>query len=164
MNSLYIKFVVESMVAPLPIPPPLWNKVPPESQAAILDHVRSLERRIAELEAENADLRRRLAQLEHDLQIIRQRGQRTPNRRHDSQAVPTDRRRKDHRRHPGSFRPEPPPGTVFIDHDVHPKECSHCGASDLEPTGQFQDHFMADLPEPKIQWHRYRRYVYRCRS
>jgi Transposase IS66 family/zinc-finger binding domain of transposase IS66 len=151
------------MVAPLPIPPPLWNKVPPESQAAILDHVRSLERRIAELEAENADLRRRLAQLEHDLQIIRQRRQRTPNRRHDSKAVPTDRRRKEHRQHPGSFRPEPPPGTAFIDHDVHPKECSHCGASDLEPTGQFQDHFMADLPEPKIEWHRYRRYVYRCR-
>jgi transposase len=151
------------MVAPLPIPPPLWNQVPPGSQAAILDHVCSLERRIAELEAENADLRRRLAQLEHDLQVIRQRGQRTSKRRHDPGAVPTDRRRKEHRKHPGFFRPEPPPGTVFIDHDVHPKQCSHCGASVLEPTGQFEDHFVADLPEPKLEWHRYRRYVYRCR-
>jgi hypothetical protein len=152
------------MVAPLPIPPPHWNHVPPGSQAAILDHVRSLEQRIAELEAENADLRRRLAQLEHDLQIIRQRGQRTTNRRHDPKTVPTDRRRKEHRQHPGSFRPEPPPGTVFIDHDVHPRQCSHCGGRDLEPRGQFRDHFVADLPEPKLEWHRYRRYVYRCRS
>jgi transposase len=160
---LYINFVVEGMVAQLPIPRPLWNKVPPGSQAAILDHVRSLEQRIADLEAENADLRRRLAQLEHDLQIIRRRGQRTPNRRHDPDAVPKDRRRKEHRQHPGFFRPEPPPGTVFIDHDVHPKRCSHCGGSALEPTGQFQDHFVADLPEPKLEWHRYRRYVYRCR-
>src|SRR5262249_10774861 len=115
------------------------------------------------LEAENADLRRRLAQVEHQLQNIQRRGKRTPNRRNDPKAAHTDRRCKEHRQHPGFFRPEPPPGTVFIEHDVHPKQCSHCGASDLEPTGQFEDHVMADLPEPKIEWHRYRRHVYRCR-
>src|SRR5262249_57874670 len=41
--------------------------------------------------------------------------------------------------------------------------CSHCGAHDLESTGQFEDHFVADLPEPKLEWHRYRRYISRCR-
>jgi Transposase IS66 family/zinc-finger binding domain of transposase IS66 len=146
-----------------PIPERPWNTVPPQAQAAIRALVDSLEQRIAELEAENADLRRRLAQLEHDIQTIRQRSQRTPNRRHDPNSPRTDRRRKEHRKHPGFFRPEPPAGTVFIEHDVHAQQCSHCGAKDLEPTGRFEDHFVADLPEPKIEWHRYRRHVYRCR-
>jgi hypothetical protein len=146
-----------------PIPAPLWNTVPPEAQAAILARVDSLEQRIAELEAENADLRRRLAQVEHELQNIRRRGKRPRFGRPDSNGLPTDRRRKEHRQHPGFFRPEPPPGTVFIEHDVRPVQCSHCGACDLESTGRFEDHLVADLPEPKLEWHRYRRYIYRCR-
>lgn len=146
-----------------PIPTPLWNSVPPEAQAAILSLVASFEQRIAELEAENADLRRRLAQVEHDLQNIRRRGKRPPNHGRNPEAPPTDHRRKEHRKHPGYFRPEPPPDTVFIEHDVRPQQCSHCGARDLEPTGQFEDHVVADLPEPKLEWHRYRRHVYRCR-
>jgi hypothetical protein len=125
--------------------------------------VRSFEQRIAELEAENAELRRRMAQLEHQLQNIRQRGKR-PSHRHDDPKTPrTDHRRKEHRHHPGFFRPEPPPGTVFQEHEVHPDQCAHCGAHDLEPTGLFEDHIVADLPEPKLEWHRYRRHVYRCR-
>ena len=35
-----------------PVPEPLWHTVPPEAQAAILAAFTSLERRIAELEAE----------------------------------------------------------------------------------------------------------------
>ena len=122
-----------------------------------------LRERIAELEAENAELRRRLAQLEHELEKIRQRSKR-PRDGHNAPKGPRpDHRRKEHRKHPGTFRPEPPPETDFIEHDVHPQQCSHCGASDLEPTGQFEDHFVADIPEPKIEWHRYRRHLYRCR-
>jgi transposase len=147
-----------------PIPAPLWDTTPPEAQAAILALVASLEQRIADLEVENADLRRRLAQVEHQLQNIQRRGRRTPRRRHDSQGPATDHRRKEYRQHPGSFRAEPPPGTAFIEHDVRPQQCSHCGARDLESTGQFEDHFVADLPEPKIEWHRYRRHIYRCRG
>jgi transposase len=151
------------MTARPPIPASLWDAIPPEAQAAILAHLVSLERRIADLEAENAELRRRLAQVEHQLQNIRRRGQRPSRRRDPTQGPRTDRRRKEHRHHPGSFRPEPPPGTVFIEHDVRPQQCAHCGAHDLESTGQFQDHFVADLPEPKLEWHRYRRHIYRCR-
>jgi transposase IS66 family protein/transposase IS66-like protein len=122
-----------------------------------------LRERIAELEAENAELRRRLAQVEHELQKIRQRGKRPRSGRNDPKGSRADHRRKEHRKHPGCFRPEPPPDTNFIEHDVHPQQCPHCGAGDLEPTGQFEDHFVADIPEPRIEWHRYRRYVYRCR-
>ena len=151
------------MAAQPPIPASLWNAISPEAQAAILALVTSFEQRIAELEAENADLRRRLAQVEHQLQKIRLRGKRPSHRRDEAHGPRTDHRRKEHRHHPGSFRPEPPPGTVFIEHDVRPQQCAHCGAHDLESTGQFQDHFVADLPEPKLEWHRYRRYIYRCR-
>jgi hypothetical protein len=121
------------------------------------------DRRIAELEAENAELRRRLELLEQQLQAIRQRGKKTraaadPKRRAD------DRRRKKHRKHAGFFRPEPPPDTVFIEHDVHPRQCTHCGGDELEATGKFEDHFVADIPEPEIDWHRFRRHIYRCRA
>lgn len=122
-----------------------------------------LRERIAELEAENAELRRRLAQLEHELQRIHQRGKRPRNGHHDPKGPRADHRRKEHRKHPGFIRPEPPPNTDFVEHDVHPQQCSHCGSSDLEPTDQFDDHFVADIPEPKVQWQRFRRHVYRCR-
>jgi transposase len=146
-----------------PIPAPLWNTIPPEAPAAILALVASREQGIADWEAENANLRRRLAQVEHPLQTIRQRGKRPSHRRDEAHRPRTDRRCQEHRQHPGCFRPEPPPGTLFIEHDVRPPQCSDCGACDLEATGQFADHFVADLPEPKLEWHRYRRYIGRCR-
>jgi transposase len=121
------------------------------------------DQRIAELEAENAELRRRIAQLEHQVQQFLQRRQRKTSRGTPRQGTPNDRRRKEHRQHPGSFRPDPPPDATFIEHDVHPKQCTHCGSDDLEPTKDFEDHIVADLPEPKLEWHRYRRHVYRCR-
>jgi transposase len=122
------------------------------------------DQRIAELEAENAELRKRIAQLEHQLQTILQRRKRRSVKASPRQGTPADRRRKEHRKHPGVFRPEPPPGTTFIEHDVHPEQCIHCGSDDLEPTDAFDDHFVADIPEPKLEWHRYRRHVYRCRG
>jgi transposase len=130
----------------------------------VMDELQQLRERNAELEAENAELRRRLAQLEHELQQIRQHRKRSGAGPTDPKASRTDRRRKKYRQHPGSFRPEPPPGTVFVEHDVHPQQCCHCGGHDLEATDQFEDHIVADLPEPKIEWHRYRRHVYRCRG
>jgi transposase len=129
-----------------------------------MDDFELLRQENAELKAEIADLRRRLAQLEHELQKIRQRRKRTSGPAAGQQKPKPDHRRKEHRKHPGSFRPDPPPGTVFIEHDVYPNQCSHCGDCDLEATGQYEDHFVADIPEPKIEWHRYRRYVYRCRG
>jgi hypothetical protein len=129
-----------------------------------MDELQRARQENAELKAENAELRRRLAQLEQELQKIHQRRKRTRQGPQDPTATAQDRRRKNHRKHPGSVRPEPPPGTVFIEHEVHPQECCHCGSDDLEPTGQWQDHVVADIPVPKIEWHRYRRHVSRCRN
>lgn len=122
------------------------------------------DRRIAELEAENAELRRRVEQLEQQLQRVLQRRKRRTGGGSPRQGTPADRRRKEHRQHPGVFRPEPPPGTVFIEHDVHPHECHHCGSDDLEPTKEVETHIVADIPEPKLEWHRYHRHIYRCRT
>lgn len=121
------------------------------------------DQRIAELEAENAELRQRIAQLEQQLQQFHQRRKRRTAQRPPRQGTPADRRRSEHRQHPGVFRPEPPPGTTFIDHEVHPQQCTHCGSNDLEPTGTFDEHIVADIPEPKLEWHRYRRHRYHCR-
>jgi hypothetical protein len=125
-------------------------------------HNARLVARNAELVAENADLRHRLTQLEHQLQQIHQRRKRTNAKRPPKAGTPADRRRQEHRQHPGSIRPDPPPGTVFVEHEVHPTQCPHCGSADLEATGTYEDHFVADLPEPKVEWHRYRRHVHRC--
>jgi transposase IS66 family protein/transposase IS66-like protein len=118
----------------------------------------------AQLRAEYAELQRRLAQVEHQLQQIQQRRKRTQAKRPPKAGTPADRRRRAHRQHPGSVRPEPPPGTPFVEHQVHPAQCPRCGSADLEATGDFDDHFVADIPEPKVEWHRYRRYVHRCRQ
>jgi transposase len=128
----------------------------------IMDDPRDL--RIAELEAENAELRRRIAQLEHQIQTFLQRRKRSKNQRPPRQGTPNDKRRQEHRKHPGVFRPEPPPGTAFIEHEVRPEQCPHCGSGELEATGQFEDHVVADIPEPKLEWHRYRRHIHRCRG
>jgi transposase len=128
------------------------------------------QQRLLELEAENADLkaevaelRRRLAQVEHQLQQVHQRRKRAQAKRAPRAGTPADRRRKGHRQHPGCVRPQPPPGTPFTEHDVRPTQCPHCGSAELEATGAFDDHFVADIPEPKVEWHRYRRHVHRCR-
>ena len=80
---------------------------------------------------------------------------------------------------PGHPRRPPPPGTppasrrlppratpdtTFVEHAVQPECCTHCGSADLAATGTFTDHVVADLPEPKLEWHRYRRHVYQCRA
>jgi hypothetical protein len=120
------------------------------------------DQRIAELEAENAELRKRIAQLEHQLQTFLQRRKRSKPKGKPRQGTTDDQRRKEHRKHPGVFRPDPPPDTQFIEHEVHPQQCTHCGSGELEDTGKFDDHIVADIPEPKLEWHRYRRHIHRC--
>jgi transposase len=135
-----------------------------DDRPQLVERIRALEAQHAELVAENAELRGRIAQLEHQVQQFLQRRKRSKSRRPPRAGTPADRRRAGHRQHPGVVRPEPPPGTAFIEHEVHPQQCPYCGSADLEATGAFDDHFVADLPEPKVEWHRYRRHVHRCRQ
>ncbi|MGE0377465.1 MAG: hypothetical protein AB7Q45_18810, partial [Planctomycetaceae bacterium] len=34
----------------------------------------------------------------------------------------------------------------------------------MHPTGRFSDHFVEDIPAPKVEVHRYRRHVCRCQT
>src|SRR3954453_18917731 len=105
-----------------------------------MDELQQLRERNAELEAENAALRRRLAQVEHELEKILQRRKRTGADRTKPRSSRTDRRRKKHRNPPGPVRAEPPPDTVLIEHEVYPQQCTQCGGRDLEVTDQYEDH------------------------
>jgi len=59
-----------------------------------MDDQQRLRERIAQLQAENAELQRPLAQLEHEHQKIHQPNKRTPHSRDESNGTRTDRPRK----------------------------------------------------------------------
>lgn len=118
--------------------------------------------RISELEATNAEQKSRIEELESEL---KRRGKsfrpksNTPKRA----AQGPDRRRLGERKHPGSTRAEPLDPDQAVHHDVHVEHCPFCGG-DVDATGAFDDRFVTDLPEPKVEVHRYRRHLYRCRG
>jgi hypothetical protein len=59
---------------------------------------------------------------------------------------------------------KPRPDGHTIHHDIRPGQCLYCGSCELEPTGAYEDHYVEDTPEPKVELHRYRRHVHRCRA
>jgi transposase len=132
-------------------------------QQQLLRRIATLQDRVADLEQQLAERDVRIAALEEELRrrgkVYRPRTNLPPpaERRHD-------RRRRRYRKHPGVFRPAPRPDADAIHHDVHPGKCPYCGSSELEPTGAYEDHYVEDIPEPKVELHRYRRHVHRCRA
>ena len=129
-----------------------------------------LRRQVGELFEEVALLRRqlderdaRIAELEAELKRRGKRYRPQANAKKQAKKTP-DRRQQPHRKHPGVFREPPVADENTIDHDVRLACCPHCGCEDLEETGRFDDHFVEDIPEPKIELHRYRRHVQTCRG
>jgi hypothetical protein len=129
-----------------------------------------LRRQVEELLGEVALLRQQLA--ERDARIaelefeLKRRGKRfTPkaNAKKAAKKSP-DRRKKPHRKHSGVFREPPVADENTIDHDVRLECCPHCGCEDLQDTGDFDEHFVEDIPEPKVELHRYRRHLQKCRG
>lgn len=137
-----------------------------------MDDGHRLQKRIEQLEALVADLRQQLA--ERDARIeeleaeLKRRGKNyrpKPNTKPKSKPR-IDRRTKKHRQHPGSQREidfSRVPEEDIIHHDVEPEHCPVCGGTQLERTGQFEDHYQEDIPEPKVEVHRYRRHICRCK-
>lgn len=134
----------------------------------LLNRIAVLERQTAALQNQNHQLRQQLA--ERDSRIaeleeeLRRRGK---NYRPKPNAAATpkskrDRRRKGSRKHPGMFRTPPTPDKDTVHHDVHPEQCPQCGCRELEPTGEFTDHYVEDIPEPRVELHRYRRHIDYC--
>jgi hypothetical protein len=119
--------------------------------------------RVAELEQENAELRARNTELEAELKRRGKRYRPKANVTKCAKKSP-DRRKRPHRKHPGVFREPPLPDENTIHHDVRLDRCPHCGCQELDETGDFVDHLVEDIPEPKIELHRYRRHVQKCRG
>jgi hypothetical protein len=126
--------------------------------------------RVAEWEARNAELQRRNAELEaRNVELERQlkrRGKKytpKPNTK-KSGGQKTDRRKQPHRTHPGVFREPPTPDEDTIYHDVRLPCCPHCGGEDLQDSGRFDDHWVEEIPQPKVELHCYRRHEQECQQ
>lgn len=123
-----------------------------------------------ELRRSHDDLRQTLAEREARIEELeeelRKRGKNyrpKPNRKKASAKV--DRRKKPHRKHGGEFRqlPDDIPDDQLTHHDVYPDACT-CGCRDFLAIGEFDDHFQVDIPEPKPEYHRFRRHMMKCRD
>lgn len=122
--------------------------------------IAELERQLAELRALLAEREARIAELEEQL---RRRGKNyRPKPSTPPRGKTVDRRKKGFRRHGGFFRAPPQPEEVTHHHDVYPECCPHCQGGKLEATGEYDDHFQTDIPEPKVEVHRFRRHVMKC--
>ena len=105
----------------------------------------------------------RIAELEAELKRCGKRYRPKANAKQQAKKTP-DRRKQPHRKHPGVFREPPVVDENTIDHDVRLERCPHCGCDELEETGRFDDHLVEDIPKPKIELHRDRRHIQKCRE
>lgn len=132
-----------------------------DDREALLARIARFEALVAEQAATIAAQAARIAELEGEL---RRRGKKfVPKANAAGQPKPKrDRRTRPFRKHPGQTRPEPP-ATDAIHHDVCVESCPACGGA-MTPTGEFSDHFVEDIPQPRVEVHRYRRHVCRCEA
>lgn len=126
----------------------------------LLARIAALEALIADQAAIITAQAQRIAELEAELGRRGKRFRPKPNAAKRAR-TPLDRRRAALRKHPGQTRPDPPAGDDLIHHDVYVEQCPTCGER-LEPTGEYTDHVVEEIPQPKVAVHRYRRHRCRC--
>jgi hypothetical protein len=140
-----------------------------EDAATLREQVAALLARVAELEQQREKHVAQIAELEAELERLRRKGYKPqPNRKTPPKSQKQDRRTKRHRKHPGTFR-EPPrldeiPPEQVQHHEVSLEHCPCCGSSRLKATGEFEDHVVVDIPEPRPEYHRYRRHEFECQD
>lgn len=126
----------------------------------LLARVAALEAQLAQREARIVELDSQVAELTVELQR-RKKGFRPKANTTTRRKSMKDRRRKGDRKHPGFVRPPAEAGPDTIPHDVRFDACPECGGR-LTETGEFDDHIVEDIPEPRVEVHRYRRHKQRC--
>jgi transposase len=138
------------------------------TRQALEQRLAQLEQRVAELQQTLAEKEARIAELQtQNAELQSQLHQRSQKYRPKANTKPrgkkhTDRRRVPHRTHGYHTRPEPPADAELIHHDVQPAACPFCEGPRLERTGEFEDHLQEEIPQPQVEWHRYRRHQCRC--
>ena len=116
---------------------------------------------VAALRTENAELKSQVAELQ--LELVRRKKGFRPKANTSTRTKSTkDRRKADERKHPGSTRPEPPIDESTVQqHDVTADVCPECQGT-LVDTGEVIEQIVEDIPQPKVEVHRYLRRVYEC--
>ena len=115
----------------------------------------------AALRTENAELKSQVAELQLEL-VQRKKGFRPKANTSTRTKSTKDRRKSGERKHPGTTRPEPPIDESTIQqHEVTADVCPECQGTLLD-TGEFIDQIVEDIPQPKVEVHRYRRHIYEC--
>ena len=140
-----------------------------EDVIALREQVAALLRQVAELKQQLAQRDARIGELEAELERVRKRGFKPQsNRKPPVGPKRQDRRKKRFRKHPGVFRDPPPldeiPPEQIQQHDVNLEQCPCCGSERIVATGKYEDHLVTDIPEPKPEYHRYRRHEFRCKD
>jgi len=128
-----------------PISAPLWNTVPPDAQAALMDVFDSLRCRIAELD-------RRVADLEARLQLNSTNSSKPPSSdpiglKRKPPAPPTGRKSGGQPGHPKAQRPLVPPEKIRSSTDCRPNSCRRCAHPLLGDDPNPLIHQVADLPK-----------------
>ena len=141
------------MSATSPIPPELWSKTPADAQAAVLDLVESLERRIADLEAR---LKRDSSNSSRPPSTEPLHVKRQPPRPHSG------RRRGGQPGHKRHARAMVPPERLAGLVECRPDACTRCGhrlhGDDPDPIR----HQVAELPEVRPEVIEYRLHRLTC--
>ena len=116
---------------------------------------------VAALRTENAELKSQVAELQ--LELVRRKKGFRPKANTSTRTKSTkDRRKADERKHPGTTRPEPPINEQTVQqHDVTAEVCPECQGT-LVDTGEVIEQIVEDIPQPKVEVHRYLRRVYNC--
>jgi transposase len=145
------------MISQPPIPEPLWSAVPPEAQAALLAAWKSLQDRIAELEA-------RVHDLEARLKLNSTNSSKPPSSdpiglKRKPPTPPSRRKRGGQPGHPKAFRALVPPEKLRSSRDCKPSACRHCGHALAGDDPNPLIHQVADLPqiEPIVDEYRLHR-------
>ena len=141
----------------LPIPEPLWGTVPADAQAALLEAWKSMQDRIAALEATVRDLQARL-------QLNSTNSSKPPSSdpiglKRKPPTPPSRRKRGGQPGHPKAFRALVPPEKLRSSQDCKPSACRRCGHA---LSGEDPDpliHQVAELPriEPIVDEYRLHR-------
>lgn len=135
------------MDAPPPLPPDVLASLPP----AVVELIRWLQARIAQLEADNAELRARLQQ--NSTNSSRPPSSDPPHVKPAPPRPPTGRRRGGQPGHPRHERKLLPP-TRVVEH--RPVACDHCGTLLLgtDPRPEVRQVVEWPRPEPQVVHHR----------
>jgi transposase len=141
------------MAATPPIPGPLWDRIPPDVQAALAAAFDRLERRITELE-------QRLGR--NSTNSSRPPSSDSPSVKRRPPRAPSGKRRGGQPGHRAHFRPLVPPERVDRITEVRPAHCRRCGhgLSGADPAPRR--HQVAELPPVRPTVREYRLHRLTC--